>query len=48
MMNTHQIAFLKPEASWRRKMSLKIAMTIQIQATQQKKMIIDQNRSRNG
>ena len=29
-------------------MSLKIAMTIQIQATQQKKMIIDQKMSRNG
>ena len=41
-------AFDQPEMSRLLKMSAKITITIQIQITQQKKMIIDQKMSRNG
>ena len=48
MMNTDHKAFDQPEMSRLLKMSEKITITIQIQITQQKKMIIDQKMSRNG
>ena len=43
-----QSAFVKPPMSWRRKTSIRTVITIQIQITQKKKMIIDQKTSMNG
>ena len=48
MMNTTQSALCPPPMSWRRKMSMKQVIAIQIHATQAKKSIIDQRNSRNG
>ena len=47
MTKRHQPALAQPEMS-RRKTSLKIRISIQIHATQQKKRIIVQKTSRNG
>ena len=47
-MKTIHAAFDQPEMSWRRKMSLRIRIIIQIQTTQLKKRIIVQKTSRNG
>ena len=41
-------AFHQPPTSWRRKRSVRTMITVQIQATQTKKMIIDQRMFRNG
>jgi hypothetical protein len=43
----HQAAFPQPDM-WRRKMSLKHKISSQIQATQQKKMIMDHRTSMKG
>jgi hypothetical protein len=43
-----QSALAKPPMSWRRNTSIKTVITIQIQITQTKKMIIDQKTSENG
>ena len=43
-----QRALAKPPMSWRRNTSIKTVITIQIQITQTKKMIIDQRTSMNG
>ena len=48
MMKMHQTAFLPPPTSWRRKTSDRMTISIQIQITQKKKMIIVQNTSKNG
>jgi len=48
MTNTTQPALAQPPASSRRNRSMKTLITIQIQATQQKKMIIVQRTSKNG
>ena len=43
-----QSTFVKPDVSWRRKMSAKIVIRSQNQMIQQKKMSIVQKMSRNG
>ena len=43
-----QSALAKPPISLLRKTSIRTVMTIQIQITQKKKMIMDQKTSRNG
>ena len=48
MMNTTQSALCPPPMSWRRKMSMKQVIAIQIHAIQAKKRIIVQRTSRNG
>ena len=45
---TTHAALAKPPMSWRRNTSTKTVITIQIQITQKKKMIIVQKTSRNG
>ena len=46
--NTTHIALPQPPMSWRRKMSLRTMITIQIHATQAKKISIVPMSSRNG
>ena len=41
-------ALAQPLMSWRRKMSTRTVITIQIQITQKKKMIMDHRTSMNG
>ena len=47
MMNTTQSALCQPPMSWRRKMSMKQVIAIQIQANQAKKTTIVQKTSPN-